>query len=189
MKKLLYSFLLGLSLIAGQLLQAQDYKLPPYQKFQLKNGLTVYLMEQHEVPKISVSVVLPAGAIYDGQKAGLASLTATALRHGTRNYPKTKLDETLDFIGAGVNTYASKESAGLSASFAAKDKEVVLPIIVELLTAPSFDSTEFVKEKRDCWYDSSRLRKAPALSLVHSSTNSFTAIMCTAISSAAQSAQ
>lgn len=148
MKKLLYSFLLGLSLIAGQLLQAQDYKLPPYQKFQLKNGLTVYLMEQHEVPKISVSVVLPAGAIYDGEKAGLASLTATALRHGTRNYPKTKLDETLDFIGAGVNTYASKESAGLSASFAAKDKEVVLPIIVELLTAPSFDSTEFVKEKK-----------------------------------------
>jgi zinc protease len=127
---------------------AQEYKLPAYQKFTLKNGLTVYMMEQHEVPKMSVSVILPAGAIYDGNKAGLASLTSVALKHGTKNYPKAKLDEELDFIGAEVNTYASKESAGLSAEFAAKDKDKVLGIINELLTAPVFDTAEFSKEKK-----------------------------------------
>src|SRR5690242_19349180 len=104
MKSLRYiSFIL--SLLAATSVLGQDYKLPPYQKFTLKNGLTVYLMEQHEVPMINVSVILPAGAIYDGDKAGLASLTATALEHGTKNYPKAKLDEELDFIGAEVNTY------------------------------------------------------------------------------------
>lgn len=142
-----YSLLLaGLLMVITAL--SQDYKLPAYQKFTLKNGLTVYLMEQHEVPKISVSAILPAGAIYDGEKAGLASLTAVALKHGTRNYPKAKLDEELDFIGASVNTYASKESAGLSADFAAKDRDKVLDIINELLTAPVFDTTEFSKEKK-----------------------------------------
>jgi predicted Zn-dependent peptidase len=135
-------------LLVAFMATAQDYKLPPYQKFSLKNGLTVYLMEQHEVPMINVSVILPAGAIYDQEKAGLASITAAALKHGTTNYPKTKLDEDLDFIGAEVNTYASKEAAGLSASFAAKDKEKVLDIINELLTAPVFDTSEFAKEKR-----------------------------------------
>src|SRR5258705_13580779 len=105
---------------------AQDYKLPPYEKFQLKNKLTVYLMEQHEVPTMNVSVILPAGAIYDGEKAGLASLTASGLKYGTKSYSKTKLDEELDFIGATVNTSASKESAGLSAKFAVKDKDKVL---------------------------------------------------------------
>ena len=79
-------------------------------------------MEQHEVPVINVSVILPAGAIYDGEKAGLASLTATALKHGTKNYPKAKLDEELDFIGAIVSTYASKESAGLSPSLQQRTK-------------------------------------------------------------------
>ncbi|MET0394275.1 MAG: pitrilysin family protein [Chitinophagaceae bacterium] len=147
MKFARYSFLLAGLLMAIASI-AQDYKLPAYQKFTLKNGLTVYLMEQHEVPKISVSAILPAGAIYDGNKAGLASLTAVALKHGTKNYPKAKLDEELDFIGASVGTYASKESAGLSADFAAKDKEKVLGIITELLTAPTFDTTEFSKEKR-----------------------------------------
>ncbi|RYG41495.1 MAG: insulinase family protein [Chitinophagaceae bacterium] len=136
------------ALLYTLVVSAQEYKLPAYQKFTLKNGLTVYLMEQHEVPMINVSVILPAGAIYDGDKAGLASLTATALKHGTRNYPKIKLDEELDFIGASINTSASKEAAGLNAQFAAKDKEKVLTMINELLTAPTFDTSEFAKEKK-----------------------------------------
>ena len=98
--KFIYILLLLLGISFYSQLTAQDYKLPAYQKFTLKNGLTVYLMEQHEVPMMNVSVILPAGAIYDGEKAGLASLTATALKHGTKNYPKAKLDEELDFIGS-----------------------------------------------------------------------------------------
>jgi zinc protease len=147
MKSLLYITFIASLLVSG-IVSAQDYKLPAYQKFTLKNGLTIYLMEQHEVPLINVSVILPAGAIYDGEKAGLASLTAVALKHGTASYPKAKLDEELDFIGADVTTYATKEAAGLSAQFAAKDREKALHIINELLTAPVFDTAEFTKEKR-----------------------------------------
>ena len=58
-----------LLIITGIQLTAQSYKLPPYEKFKLNNGLTVYLMEQHEVPVINVSAILPAGAIYDGDKS------------------------------------------------------------------------------------------------------------------------
>ncbi len=145
--KSIYPGLVLCCLLLAQIITAQDFKLPAYQQFTLKNGLKVYLVEQHEVPTISVSVIMPAGAIYDGEKAGLASLTATALKHGTKNFPKSLLDEELDFIGASVNTYASKESAGLSATFAAKDRNKVLNIIQELLTAPVFDTAEFAKEK------------------------------------------
>src|SRR5687767_14766298 len=140
MKALRY-IIFSAALLATMVCKAQDFKVPAYQKFTLKNGLTVYLMEQHEVPKISVSVILPAGAIYDGDKSGLASLTSVALKHGTQNYPKVKLDEELDFIGASITTSASKEAAGLSADFASKDKDKVLDIIRELLTAPVFDSS------------------------------------------------
>jgi predicted Zn-dependent peptidase len=145
--KIFFTVALAVCLSSSQIL-AQNYQLPKYQKFKLPNGLTIYLMEQKEVPVISVSVVLPAGAIYDGTKAGLSSLTATALKHSTKSYTKTQLDEELDFIGAYVNTYASKESAGLSAKFATKDKEKVLGIIKEILLEPTFDNAEFEKEKK-----------------------------------------
>lgn len=129
-------------------LTAQSYKLPKYEKFKLKNGLTIFLMEQKEVPVINVSAIMPAGAIYDGKKAGLASLTATALKHGTKNFIKSKLDEELDFAGASIGTFASKESAGLSAKFASKDRDKVLGLIKEVLLEPVFDAAEFDKEKK-----------------------------------------
>lgn len=134
-------------LLVGFNLSAQSFKLPNYTSFKLSNGLTVSMMEQHDVPIISVVAILPAGAIYDTDKAGLASLTATALKHGTKNFTKIKLDEELDFLGANVNTYATKEIAGLSSNFASKDKTKVLTIIKEILLNPTFDAAEFEKEQ------------------------------------------
>ncbi len=125
------------------------FKLPSYQKTVLKNGLTVYVMEQHEVPMITVSAIFPAGAIYDdASKSGLATMTASALMLGTKNKTKSELEEELDFIGATVSTYASKESAGLSAKFATKDKDKVFNLIKEILLTPSFNAVEFEKEKK-----------------------------------------
>lgn len=147
MKKSNIVFQIIIILVFSFKLSAQSFKLPSYTTFKLSNGLTVSLMEQHDVPIISVSAILPAGAIYDADKAGLASLTATALKHGTKKFPKAKLDEELDFLGANVRTYATKEYAGLSSDFASKDKEIVLEIIKEVLLNPTFDAAEFEKEK------------------------------------------
>lgn len=141
------NILLFLFVLAAINLTAQGYKLPNYTTFKLANGLTFNLMEQHDVPIINISVVFPAGAIYDLENAGLASLTATALKHGTTNFPKNKLEEELDFIGADLDTYATKEFSGLTSNFAAKDKEKVLLIIKEVVLNPIFDSAEFEKEK------------------------------------------
>ena len=141
--------------------QSAAFKVPKYEKFTLPNGLTVYLMEQREVPTISISAVVPAGAIYDGQKAGLASLTAVGLQHGTKSFTKTQIEEELDFIGASLNTYASKESAGLSAKFASKDQDKVLPIIKEVLTSPVFNEEEFAKEQNRVLSGLERAKESP----------------------------
>jgi predicted Zn-dependent peptidase len=133
--------------LSGTAIKAQNYTLPKYSTFQMDNGLMVYLMEQHDVPLISVSAMLPAGAIYDGEQSGLAVLTAAALRHGTENYNKAEIDETLDYIGADVDISASIEYVGLTSKFAAKDQKSVMTIIKELLRQPVFNSEEFDKEK------------------------------------------
>lgn len=140
--------LMIIALPASAQTKQAPFKVPAYEKFTLSNGLTIYLMEQHEVPVISVSAILPAGAIYDGSNSGLASLTASGLQYGTKSYTKTKIEEELDFIGASLSTYASKESAGLSSKFASKDADKVLPILKEVLIDPIFDKDEFEKERK-----------------------------------------
>lgn len=139
--------IIGLFFLTSLNISAQGYKLPEYTSFKLPNGLTVYLMEQHDIPVISVSAVLPAGAIYDNDKAGLALLTAKALKHGTKNFSKLKLDEEIDFIGANINTDATKEFVSLSSKFATKDNDKMLTIIKEILLDPVFEVEEFQKEK------------------------------------------
>ncbi len=132
-------------LLSLQLFAQEAFQLPSYEKFTLKNGLTVYLMEQHEVPLISVSAIVPAGAVRDTEKAGLASATANALMLGTSSYSKDELAEALDYMGASLNTYAGKEAAALSATFAAKNSEQVLEIIKEVLVNPTFPAGEWNK--------------------------------------------
>ncbi len=126
---------------------AQTFKLPSYQKFTLKNGLTVYLMEQHEVPLINVSAVFDAGAVQDGNRYGLASMTADALVFGSEKYPKAEIDQKTEFVGAQLNTSAGKDVAKLTASFAVKDQDLLFDIIHNVLTKPTFDQTEFDKYK------------------------------------------
>jgi len=40
-------------------------KLPAYKKAKLKNGITLLLMEQHEVPIISLNFIMKAGSVAD----------------------------------------------------------------------------------------------------------------------------
>lgn len=159
MKKVILTLLVMLGTPA--IIMAQSFQLPNYTSFTLPNGLVVNLMEQHEVPVIAVSVMLPAGAIYDGEKAGLASLTADALKLGTKNYTKAQLDEALDFVGAFVRTGAQKEYASLNAKFATKDKDNILNLIKEVLLYPTFDEAEYEKEKNLILIGIERQKESP----------------------------
>ncbi|MBA4322356.1 MAG: peptidase M16, partial [Odoribacter sp.] len=125
--------------------QSVKYTLPAYVKYRLNNGLTVYLMEQHSVPLIVVSAVFDAGAVKDGEKQGLASLTAEALMFGTEKFTKQELESNLDFLGAAIGTGASLESASLTASFMKKDQEKVFEMASQVLMRPVFNEEEYVK--------------------------------------------
>ncbi|WP_338875993.1 pitrilysin family protein [Spirosoma sp. SC4-14] len=147
-------------LIAGTAL-AQTFKVPPYQKFKLKNGLTVYLMEQHEVPLINVSAVFDAGAVQDGNRYGLANMTADALLFGSSNYTKAQLEEKAEYVGANVDTYAGKEVAKLTASFAVKDQDLLFAIIQDVMTKPTFDQVEFDKYKQRLLLQLTQQKESP----------------------------
>src|SRR5262245_62611304 len=62
---------------------APALKLPPIQKRALANGLPVWIVEMHEVPVASISVLVNAGAAADpAGKFGLANFTAAMLDEG-----------------------------------------------------------------------------------------------------------
>ena len=58
---------------------AAEFRLPAFEKIQLANGLTVVMMERHDVPLIAMRTVLKAGAVSDGKQGSLANLKGDAL--------------------------------------------------------------------------------------------------------------
>ena len=125
-----------------------QFKLPAYEKTILENGITLYLMEQHEVPLIYVSAIFPAGAIWDDGQSGLAAMTAEALLFGSKNYTKQQIEETFDFLGASITSYAGKESAVIKMSCKKTDLDKLLPIFVDVITSPVFPREEVDKRKQ-----------------------------------------
>jgi len=127
-----------------------QFKLPQYEKFKLANGLTIYLMEKHDVPLISLSVVFDAGTVRDGKYPGIASFTAEALRFGTSSYTKTQIDSLFNFYGSNLNSYARLDYAGLSTTIMKENTAVLLPIIKEVISLPTFPKAE-LKKRQQRW--------------------------------------
>lgn len=124
------------------------FSLPKYEKFRLKNGLTVYLMEQHEVPLVYFSMAFKGGAMLDGKKAGLANATADGLMFGTEKYTKAQIEETVDFMGARISTGASSESMGISGYCSVRQQDKIWDILQDMVLHPTFDQTEFEKAQK-----------------------------------------
>src|SRR5262245_52034656 len=121
-------------------------KLPPYTKVQLKNGLTLLLMEQHEVPIISFNIIVKTGSAADPQgKDGVASLTAELLRKGTRSRTSEQISSDLDFIGGEFNIAASSDSTSGNAEFLKKDIREGLDLMSDIVLNPAFPQEEVRK--------------------------------------------
>ncbi|WP_432280163.1 M16 family metallopeptidase [Shewanella aestuarii] len=120
------------------------FSLPQYQTITLENGLKVNMMVQKEVPLITMSAVVRVGAVND-TTSGLASMTADGLMLGAAGQSKADIEQTLDFMGASLQTGADNEGSYISTHFMSKDLDKVLPIFSHVILQPDFDQTEFTK--------------------------------------------
>ena len=157
----IYKLLLGVILMSLSNQAFADYTLPKYEKFVLENGLTLYLMEQHEVPLIDINIVTKAGAINDKQLKGLAYLTAKNLTLGTKQHDKAQVNETVDFIGAQLTSYATLESSVINSSFAKKDQQTMLNLLTEILLTPRFEPSAFLQEKKQHLLYLEQIKESP----------------------------
>ena len=156
------TFLISFLLVAVLSISSfAQFKLPQYEKFELENGLTFYLMEKHDVPLISFSAVFNPGAERDGEHSGIASFTADALRFGTASYTKIQIDSLFNFYGSNLTTYATLDYAGLSTTIMKEHANELLPIIKEVISSPTFPEEEIIKRKQRWLAELDQAKESP----------------------------
>ncbi|MBK7211813.1 MAG: insulinase family protein [Bacteroidales bacterium] len=116
-------------------------KIGDYQSFELSNGLKVFVVENHKIPRISYSLVLDYSPVLEGENAGYVDFAGQLLRTGTTTKTKDQIDEAIDFIGANLNT----SSNGLNASCLSKHNEELLAIVSDMILNASFKQEEMEK--------------------------------------------
>jgi zinc protease len=117
-----------------------DFKPHQPTRIVLKNGIVVFLQEDHELPFVSGSVVIPGGARdVDAAKAGLVDLYGEAWRtSGTEKMSGDAMDEFLEAKAAHIETGGDIDSTEISWDSLKGDADQVFDLAMDLLFHPKF---------------------------------------------------
>lgn len=119
-----------------------ELNIPQPQRFELQNGMVVYMIEDHTLPLVNIQALVRVGSRWEPvNKAGLASITGTVMRTGgTPTRSGDQLDEELDRLGAVVETFIEDDNGGASVSVLKEDADRGLAILADVLRNPKFPS-------------------------------------------------
>jgi len=109
--------------------------------FTLSNGLKVFVVSNHKLPRVTISFSLLKTPTLLGDKAGLTDLFGTVFKSGTTTKTKDEIDEAVDRIGASMNF----SSNGGSINYLKKYQSQAISLFSDVLLHPSFPEEEVKK--------------------------------------------
>ncbi|MGL4879989.1 MAG: M16 family metallopeptidase [Waterburya sp.] len=127
-----------------------EIQLPEYKRYELDNGMVVYLLEDRDLPLISGTALIRTGTRFEpDNKVGLAELTGTVMRSGgTKNHSPDELNLILEQKAASIEAGIDITSGNASFETLTEDLDTVLPLFSEVLRQPAFDPEQFAIAKK-----------------------------------------
>ena len=144
MTRTLYLVALVLCFLAARV--SADVSLPDFERVELDNGVVLLISEKHDVPLVGLEATIRGGAIQDPEGMnGLANLLAGMLEKGAGERDAAAFAETVDAVGGVLSASAGLESLRISADFMARDAELLIELLTDMLRRPALDADEFEK--------------------------------------------
>ncbi len=129
------------SLTVTSAFAASAVKTPNFEKVKLGNGVTLLLMERHDVPLIAFNAVVRGGALTDPEdRFGTASLLAGLLEKGAGARDANAFAEAVASVGGSIQTGASTESISVSGSFLSRDQKLMVELLADVLQRPRLEA-------------------------------------------------
>jgi len=125
---------------------AQGVTLPEYHFVELDNGAVFILTEKRDVPLIGVTAKIRGGAVTDSNdKSGLSRLFAEMLEKGAGERDAGSFAEAVDSVGARLSAHSGLESITISGEFLARDADLLVELLADMLRTPILSKAEFAK--------------------------------------------
>lgn len=125
---------------------AQGVTLPEVERVVLDNGTVIVLHEKDDVPLIGLEASIRGGAVSDpAGLSGMVNLLAGALEKGAGERDAAAFAEAAAAVGGNLRAAADVESIVISAEFMARDADLMLELVVDMLRSPRLDDEEIRK--------------------------------------------
>jgi len=112
----------------------------------LDNGIVVLAKENPASACVVVQGSIQAGSSHEGEAtAGLASLTASMLRRGTREHTFQEINAALDDVGASLEFSSSRDDMSFGGRALADDFDLLVELLAEILAGPIFPEADLEK--------------------------------------------
>ena len=119
------------------------FSLPVAKEVKLANGLTVLLVERHNLPIVSATMYTLSGSELNPlDKPGLSSFTANMLSEGTTSRSSIEFSDDTDQIGATLGSEAGYSSAYLELSALTWNAAAGFDLLADATLHPAFDPKE-----------------------------------------------
>ena len=118
-----------------------EFTPPDADRVVLNNGMVVYLLEDHELPLVSMTATIRTGSWLDpAEKIGLATLTGSTMRSGGGGgLSAERVDEDLEQFAGAVGISIGRQSGSASLDVLSKDLKRGLQIFAGLIRTPAFE--------------------------------------------------
>jgi predicted Zn-dependent peptidase len=123
-------------------------KLPPFEPITLDNGAQVVLMPKRDTPMIAMAVLARGGSLADAPgREGTASLLADLTQKGAGSRNAAQFAEAIEGAGGSLSVATGVESLAVSASFLARDTDLMIELVSDALLRPRLEPDEFEKAR------------------------------------------
>lgn len=126
-------------------LPATAMSFPKYTELTLKNGLKVYVVEDHEQPIVTMRLSLFGGDYADGTKSGLGSVMSDLLTKGAGKRSALDIATALDGVGASLAASSGGDRFTVSGDVLKKHLALLTEIFADAVTRPTFPKDEMDK--------------------------------------------
>jgi zinc protease len=122
----------------------RPFQLPAITRFAMGPAIDVYLMENHDLPVVSLELNLEGGGMNDpAGKVGLASMCMNMLTEGTQRLDKIAYSEALADIASSISAYAGNDRQGVSMSALKRNFPATFALWAETITSPGLRPSDF----------------------------------------------
>jgi predicted Zn-dependent peptidase len=124
-------------------------EMPQIEKIVLDNGITLYLLEDHELPIINAVARFGAGEyLSPSDKIGLAAITGKVMRTGgTEKMKGDDIDAALEAVGATIEVSIGNTSGTTRMNVLSEYVDTGLELMADILRRPIFDPDKIDLEK------------------------------------------